>query len=357
MRVVRGWLVVLTAVIGVMAVPALAQAYTWSGPVSLGLETSDGIGGAIACPSTSQCTFVRGPLEVTFNPLDSTSAAPPPTLVVDSDDYSLGNLNCPSTSYCVASDLNDHLVTFDPQTGDSTVYEGTNIDGTLACPLATECVTNDVQGYDVYEFDPHSPATERAIQVYQAVPNAQYIGARGSVTCPTANSCALLDETSAGTFDPLTATQVNVTDINPGDGSGDSMACTTDLCAAVGGGELIGSPVATGTTPQGIFTFDPNAPAPTATVPTQWPAGSNDGIYMEACADDLNCLADDMDPNGAIVGVYEFDPGAPASATQQVFPDATGRPSGSNGAGTYAKRIPRGRVAVGVVRRRVRLGA
>jgi hypothetical protein len=112
----------------------------------------------VACPSTSQCTAVGGPAEVTFNP--TSPGSPAPTTI---DGFPLDSVACPSTSQCTAVDDSGNEVTFDPTSPGSptpTTFDETVAGYSVACPSTNQCTAVDWNGNEV-TFNPTAPGTRR----------------------------------------------------------------------------------------------------------------------------------------------------------------------------------------------------
>jgi hypothetical protein len=134
---------------------------------------------------------------VTFNPTAPTSQTP----VTIDPGQKLMDVDCPSTSRCVAVDDAGRELMFDPAAPGAPApapIHNIRLFG-VSCPSLTQCTAVDQAedngpGYEL-TFDPAAPATPAAVQIFPSV---------GSMTidCPSVKRCVAASTGVATTFDP-----------------------------------------------------------------------------------------------------------------------------------------------------------
>ncbi len=269
--------------------------------------------GAIACPSSTQCTALdsnaqsgSSPVvsrELTFNP--SAPGTPTPG-ALPSDTAGFTQIACPYTTQCTALDGglvpgSGQEVTFNPQVPSdqsaAVVAEGAGPTQSLACPSATQCTASFKAGSEV-TFDPRAPSAPSVARLAHEV----FYG----IACPSTTQCSVV--TANGyevTFNPQNSAAQEPVAIDSRVLSG--IACpSTTQCTAV---DQIGYAV----------TFNPVAPAaPSVILVTPYALPSGGRL---SCPSLAQCTAIFALP--LTVAEFTFDPDSHARATSFSLADVT----------------------------------
>lgn len=209
-----------------------ADPFSWSAPIAL--NTSEG--GALACPSSTQCTLVgeKG-LEVTFNP----TMPGTPTPFTDETD---GNLNqdgisCVSTASCTTVNQGLAEITFNPNAPVAVGGAGgdyVDAGSAVSCVSATQCEAVDNGLGSATEFNPippnpNFPGTLAPIHVLGT-------GDMDSIVCLSAGECvAVGDGGLEVTFNPAATTNPTPVLVDPAQPTLSSVSCPSNAqCTAVG---------------------------------------------------------------------------------------------------------------------------
>ncbi len=179
-----------------LAAPSSAFArLSWTGPVGQDTAGNGPALIAVACPSTSECVAVDvNGGEETFNP-----SAPAPNAPVNIDSFEPLSVACLSTTSCVAVDVAGQEVTFNPQAPASsaratTVDPGTmspNVLTSVSCPpnpppSTMPCTAVDAAG-NVVTFNTVGPP-----DVVTGHPDPGNV--LTSVSCAAQNGCVAVDD-------------------------------------------------------------------------------------------------------------------------------------------------------------------
>ncbi len=119
---------------------------SWSGPITINHTSNEEGIGDIACPSTSFCVAVgeRGSVETSTN--GGATWTNPPQIIGSNN---LTSVSCPSTTFCVAVDTAGNAYTYNGATWTTTPIDTTNgqFDGasldTVSCPSSSFCAAMD----------------------------------------------------------------------------------------------------------------------------------------------------------------------------------------------------------------------
>ena len=215
-------------------------------------------------------------------------------LIDRSAGVTLGSVTCPSSTQCVALDLDGRVLAFNPPSGATMAALGTTSPANgLACASATQCVAIDAGG-DELSFDP-THLTSPAIHRVDTAAVASGAEQANAVACASAAECVLVDGSgNAVTFDPASPGGATTASLDPGEDFGlVSIACvSTTQCTAISHTRAV--------------TFNPASPAG-ATATTIDAGGLLDRL---ACPAATQCTAVDEDGHE-----LTFDPQSPAPGT------------------------------------------
>ena len=227
----------VVAIITLVGPPSASAALTWSAPTPVDATGGPGTGlGALVCPSATQCTAIDNTgSALTFAP-SNPSAATRSTVDVGQEPlenqygqaaYTPQALACPLTTQCTFVDNVGREVTFDPTQPSERPRSATvgNAQIAIACPSASQCTSVDANGYAV-TFDPQTGA----VGTTSIVDPAASGGGVTSVACPSAGQCTAVD--GAGrevTFDP--ASKAGASPVQLTVASGRARAATRSLLA------------------------------------------------------------------------------------------------------------------------------
>jgi hypothetical protein len=192
----------LGASVFVLALGAPSSAFarlSWTGPVGQDTAGNGPALIAVACPSTTECVAidVNGG-EETFNP-----SAPAPNAPVSIDSSEPLSVACLSVTSCVAVDVAGREVTFNPQapaaSAQAMTVDAGQVLTSVSCPpgQATTCTAVDAVGNAVT----FNAATGAHVASHQIDPG----NVLTSLSCAVQNGCVAVDDIgTAFTFDPQT---------------------------------------------------------------------------------------------------------------------------------------------------------
>ena len=279
-----------------LAAPSSAFArLSWTGPVGQDTAGNGPALIAVACPSTTECVAVDvNGGEETFNP-----AAPAPNAPVSIDSFEPLSVACLSTTSCVAVDVSGREVTFNPQAPASSA-RATLIDPSqtsahvltsVSCPpgQSTTCTAVDSVGNEVT----FNATTGALVGSHQTDPG----NVLTSVSCAATNGCVAVDQNgSALTFNPQTGQPLGSTSLQSQD------YLTTVSCSLASNQCVIFDSNGT------EFLISPGN-ATTSTIPS---FDSGHSVAAVSCPDGVHCVAIDADG-----GEISFAPSPSGGNTSQ----------------------------------------
>ncbi|HEY5165353.1 MAG TPA: hypothetical protein VIJ44_05315, partial [Acidimicrobiia bacterium] len=209
----------------------------------------------------------------------------------------LGSLQCPSATGCVALDNRGRYVTYKPSAPGRPVPVALGAATepiALSCPSATQCTALDLGGDEV-TFDPTKSSPPAAVNVDPAA-DPGGAEAANDIACASTTQCVIVDgKGNVVVFDPATPSAAGTTSLNPGEDFGlESVTCVSATqCTAVSETKAV--------------TFNPAAPAGATPVVL----GSKLLMTIVACPTATQCTAVD----GIAGEALTFNPQAPAPTT------------------------------------------
>jgi len=301
--------------------PTLYDAAIWT---FANIDTDDNHLGSITCASATLCLAgdAVGNVLATSDPTEGSAAkwtlanADPANRVYGiGSPNAIASISCPTSSFCVAVDLNGHAVTSTSPTGGASAWTvaqaDSDVDFQSNAPTAVSCASNsfcaavDGRGNILATTDPADGAAATWTPSPQVVPRDVY----RAISCPSTSLCVAADwggSISAST-DPTAATPTwSVTDrVNAGDGFRAVSCPSSSLCVAAS--EL--GTITTSTDPAD---------------PTSWTHRDVDGntdIYGVSCPSNMFCVA--VDSHGAVLTSTDPSdgPGATWTVTADSIPD------------------------------------
>jgi len=202
----------------------------WSAVTGASMN-SGGAGGG-SCPSVSLCVLVAGPS--IFSSTNPTGGAWTTTQLAGLPDFL--NVDCPTTSLCVATTLHGQVVVSTNPAGGASAWSIEDVDGNapmygISCSLTSECIATDLNGNVVTSTNPTGGAG--AWSVHNAV--ASRAGLL-DVSCPSPNLCiATQFQTGvAVSTDPTTGSWTSTSQT----GISDLDCPSASLCVEVGGDKI-----------------------------------------------------------------------------------------------------------------------
>ena len=153
----------------------------WS-PATGASMNSGGAGGG-SCPSVSLCVLVAG--SSIFTSTDPSAGSWTTTRLAGSSDFL--NVDCPTTSLCVATTSNGQVaVSTDPASGAS-AWSLEDVDGNnsmygVSCPSASECVATDLAGDVITTTNPTGGPSAWSVRKVNSSGMAQ-------LSCPSTSLC------------------------------------------------------------------------------------------------------------------------------------------------------------------------
>ena len=160
---------------------------SWSGPITINNTSNHEDIGDIACPSTSFCVAVgqAGSVETSTN--GGTTWTNPPQIIGSNN---LTSVSCPSTTFCVAVDTAGNAYTYNGATWTATPIDTTNgqFDGgsldSVSCSSASFCAAMD--GYEnVLMFNGSTWTAPQQLETGASL--------HPGVSCASSSFCAALD--------------------------------------------------------------------------------------------------------------------------------------------------------------------
>jgi hypothetical protein len=197
-----------------------------------GASMNNGGAGGGSCPSVSLCVLVAGPS--IFTSTDPSAGSWTTTRLAGFTDFL--NVDCATTSLCVATTLKGQVAVSTDPTGGASAWSLENVDGDtpmygISCPTTSECIATDLAGNVITSTNPTGGAA--AWTVRNVAPRESGLL---DVTCPSTSLCVatqFLTDVAVST-NPISGSWTSTKLTNPA-----GLSCpSTSLCVEVGGDSI-----------------------------------------------------------------------------------------------------------------------